>query len=250
MDAPTSEDPQDPGNEGTRGDPAARGKNQAGSRRSIVNSPFFWATVAGLILIPLMRPFLRFEPPPPPVLAQVPAFTLTDSNGEAFGSADLAGEVYVTSFFFTRCASICPLLTTAMASLNRRYDEEGVDGIRLISITVDPDHDTPERLREYRARHGIDGDDWVFLTGNAQSVRNLVVGGFKTAMGSPAALETGTDVEPSSEPPLVDIAHSGRLVLVDARGGIRGYYDIDVLGLDEVFHRSQHVLHSLAHSPG
>jgi protein SCO1/2 len=201
-------------------------------RRSIWSNPFLWAAVAGLILIPLMRPFLIFEPDPPPVLGQLPPYTLLDTAGEPFGSADLEGRVYVANFIFTRCTSICPLLTAAMGRLDRRYREERVEGVHLVSITVDPDYDTPERLREYAERHGADPSRWTFLTGPGDDVRDLVADGFKTAMGEP--IGDGDN--------LIDIAHTGKFVLVDAEGGIRGYYDTDDLGLDEVFHRSRHLL--------
>ena len=64
------------------------------------------------------------------------------------------------------------------------------------------------------------------------AVRDLVVGGFKTAMGDRIETEAG----------LIDIAHTGRFVLIDADGGIRGYYGVDEDGLDEIYHRSRHVL--------
>lgn len=195
-------------------------------------NPYVLAVLAGLIIIPLMRPFLRFEPPPPPVIGQLPAFRLTDSLGQPFGSAELEGQVYVVDFIFTRCASICPLLTAAMSRLDRRYVDEGIEGIRLLSVTVDPDYDTPEVLRDYGDAHRIDPARWTLLTGPESEIRELVTGGFKTAIGEPRA----------SGDNLIDIAHSGKFVLVDGRGGIRGYYDTDESGLDEIFHRSQHVL--------
>jgi protein SCO1/2 len=119
-----------------------------------------------------------------------------------------------------------------MGRLQQRYDESGVDGLRLVSITVDPEYDTPERLQQYAESHGVDPRRWVFLTGDPERIRQVVQGGFKTFVGEPQT--TGDD--------LIDIAHSGKFVLVDGQGGIRGYYDSDELGLDEIYHRSLHVL--------
>jgi protein SCO1/2 len=201
-------------------------------RRTIWRSPFFWAAVAGLVLIPAMRPFLRFEPDPPPVLGQLPKFELVNSSGEPFGSSELEGRVWVANFIFTRCASICPLLTDAMSRLDRRFVDEGIDGIHLVSFTVDPEFDTPEVLRNYGELYGIESDRWSLVTGSPDAIRAIVEGGFKTAMGSPDTGEGG----------LIDVAHTGKFVLVDGSGGIRGYYDTDAIGLDEIFHRSQHVL--------
>jgi protein SCO1/2 len=195
-------------------------------------NPYFLATVAGLILIPLMRPLMVFEPDPPPKLADLPSFSLLDTAGEPFGSADLEGRVYVANFIFTRCIAICPTLTSAMARLDRRYVEEGVEGIHLVSVTVDPAFDTPEKLAAYGRGFGVDPLRWTMLTGPPEQVERLIEQGFKTGIGAPEPLGEG----------IVDIAHSGKFVLVDQSGGIRGYYDTDPEGLDEIFHRSQHVL--------
>lgn len=195
-------------------------------------NPYLWAFFAGIALLTLMRPLLRRVPEPPPVLGQLPAYTLVDQDDRSFGSEDLAGTVYVTSFFFTRCSSICPLLMKTMDDLRARYDAAHVDGVRLVSISVDPEHDTPERLRDYATERDLDLRRWSLLTGEPQAVRALTEKGFMTAMGG----------APGEGAPDFDILHSGKLVLVDGAGRIRGYYDSDALGLDEVFHRSRHVL--------
>ena len=173
---------------------------------------------------------LRRGPDPPPVLGQVPEFRLTESGGMPFGTAELEGQVYIANFFFSRCVSICPLLTAAMGRLQQRYDEAGVEGIRLVSISIDPEYDTPERLREYGEEHGVDPRRWTLLTGEPDEIRRLVFEGFRTPLGEPQTIGG-----------LMDIAHTGKFVLVDGRGAIRGYYDSDAAGLDEIFHRSRHV---------
>ena len=201
-------------------------------RRSVFRNPFVWAFFVGIILLTLMRPLLRFDPDPPPVLAELPAWVLVDQGGESFGSADLEGSVYVANFFFTSCTSICLPLMRAVSTLDERYEREGVEGVRIVSITVDPEADTPERLAEYGAELGVVPARWRLLTGDPDDIRTLVVQGFMTAMGEREELSGG----------FFDIAHAGKLVLVDRQGRIRGYFDYDALGLDEVFHRSQHVL--------
>ncbi|MCY3592066.1 MAG: SCO family protein [Acidobacteria bacterium] len=195
-------------------------------------NPWFLAALAGLVLIPAIRPLLRFEPDPPQVLRQLPQWRLVDQNGEAFGSDDLAGEVYVASFLFTRCATVCPRLTASLRRLERRYREEGVEGVRLVSFTVDPEYDTPERLRDYAGSRSIDLERWSLLTGAEPEVRSVVVDGFALPMGERLDLAGG----------LVDVAHAARLALVDRDGGVRGYYGSDAVGLDEVFHRTRQVL--------
>ena len=200
-------------------------------RRRFLN-PWFLAALAGLALIPALRPLLRIEPDPPPVLRQLPEWRLVDQDGEDFGSADLAGDVYVASFVFTRCATVCPRLTAEVGRLERRYREEGVEGVQLVSFSVDPEHDTPERLRDYAGRRGLDLERWRLVTGGEQEVRSIVVDGFALPMGERIDLAGG----------LVDVAHAARLVLVDRDGGVRGYYGSDAVGLDEVFHRTRQIL--------
>ncbi|MXX61010.1 MAG: SCO family protein [Holophagales bacterium] len=199
-------------------------------RRSL--NPWFLAALAGLVLIPAIRPLLRFEPDPPPVLRQLPDWRLVDQNGESFGSDELVGEVYVASFLFTRCATVCPRLTASLRQLERRYREEGVEEVRLVSFSVDPEHDTPERLRDYAGSRSIDLERWSLVTGVEPEVRSIVVDGFALPMGERLDLAGG----------LVDVAHAARLALVDRDGAVRGYYASDAVGLDEVFHRTRQIL--------
>jgi protein SCO1/2 len=195
-------------------------------------NPWFLAALAGLVLIPALRPLLRFEPDPPPILRQLPQWRLVDHDGESFGSDDLAGGVYVASFLFTRCATVCPRLTASLRQLERRYREEGVEEVRLVSFTVDPSHDTPARLRDYARSRRLDLERWSLVTGAEPEVRSMVVDGFALPMGERLDLAGG----------LVDVAHAARLALVDRDGGVRGYYGSDAVGLDEVFHRTLQIL--------
>jgi len=193
---------------------------------------FFWYFVIGVVTLTLLRPFLRREPSPPPVLRNLPPFELVDQNNKPFSLNDLESGVWVANFIFTRCGSICPLLTSQMAGLQERYETFGVDEIKLLSISVDPEYDTPAVLKSYAELNAADPERWTFLTGDPESVRALVVGGFATALGEPVEDTTG----------MMDIAHTGKFVILDPRGGIRGYYDSDTEGLDEIYHRSRHVL--------
>ena len=195
-------------------------------------NPFVIAFFAGIVTLTLIRPLLRREPEPPPVLSQLPAFTLEDATGKPYGSADLAGQVYIASFFFTRCPSICPLLMQNVKKLQQGLDARELKGIRLVSITVDPENDTPAVLTDYARNLGARGGRWTFLTGPKDKVEEIVVSGFKTPMDR-------ADTPPGSA---MDIAHTGKVVLVDGSGRIRGYYGTDDMGLDEVFNRAQHVL--------
>jgi protein SCO1/2 len=194
---------------------------------SLLRNPFLWASLivlAGVfVTLSLLGPRLRRGPAPPPVIAQLPSYELVDQRGQPFGSAELTGDVYVANFIFTRCSSICPLLTRAMALLQERLDERGIAEIKLVSFTVDPEYDTPPRLQAYAETHGADPQRWTFVTGDPERITQLIEKGFTLGVGAP---------EMHGES-LIEIAHSGKFVLVDGSGGIRGYYDSDVPGHDE-----------------
>ena len=204
--------------------------------RQLFRNPFFWAFVVGCAVITSMRPLLRRIPAPPPALRQVPPFALVDATGKPFGSDDLRGHVYVASFFFTRCPSICPTLMKDLARLQDRFRREGLDTIRLVTITVDPEHDTPQELGTAGEHYGVDPARWILLTGPRPAIRDLAIGGFQVALGEAENAEGG----------LFDIAHTGKLLLVDASGALRGYYDTGDLGVDEVFWRSKRVVEEQA----
>jgi protein SCO1/2 len=159
---------------------------------------------------------------PPPILSQVPPFTLVNRDGRTVTEADLAGAPWIADFVFTRCAASCPLMTDRMSKLAKEVDLgepgnrwEGPNGgsrLRFVSFTVDPEHDTPAVLASYAARYRAP-PAWLFLTGPQATMHHLSREGFKLA------------VEPVGGPEKEPILHSTRFVLVDARGRIRGYYD-------------------------
>lgn len=150
-------------------------------------------------------------PEPPPVVGEVPDFTLINRDGQAVRRADLAGAPWVADFIFTRCGASCPMMSLRMARLERSLPEDL--GVRFVSFSVDPEHDTPKVLEEYAQSLGAPGR-WLFLTGDKAQIHRLSREGFKLAV------DDTTPVSPD-EP----IMHSTRFVLVDGQGKIRGYYE-------------------------
>lgn len=142
-----------------------------------------------------------------------PKFQLTDQKGNVFTSESLAGHVWVADFIFTRCAGPCPLMTQNMKNVHDEFSD--AEGLRFVSITVDPEHDTPDVLRKYARRFKADSERWFFLTGDRETIFDLSVKGFKLA-AAPAE-----DASDPSHP----IVHSQRYVLVDGEGNIRRYYN-------------------------
>ncbi len=151
------------------------------------------------------------------MLGILPDFSLTERNGEPFGLKDLRGQVWVADFIFTNCAGTCPIMTTAMTEIQQIALAERLDDVKLVSITVDPERDTPEVLQRFADGYGALKGRWYFLTGEGAAIQQLANNGFLLS----AATSGGSAEEP--------IIHSNRFVLIDRQGRIRGYYD----GTDE-----------------
>ena len=132
-----------------------------------------WLLFAALALaIPIAPMLVSRRPPALPQLGDLPQFSLTDQRGRPFGRADLQGKVWVADFVFTSCADACPRLTRQMRALQDRLDPHGRIG--LLSISVDPERDTPERLRQFGETYGAREDLWRFLTGSPTEVERTV----------------------------------------------------------------------------
>jgi len=152
------------------------------------------------------------KPEPLPVLGTLPDFSLTERSGQAFGLNDLRGKIWVADFIFTNCAGTCPVMTTAMTEIQLMALAEKLDDAKLVSITVDPERDTPEVLQRFANGYGALAGRWYFLTGDGAAIQQLANKGF--------LLSAATSGGPAEEP----IIHSDRFVLVDRQGRIRGYY--------------------------
>jgi protein SCO1 len=139
----------------------------------------------------------------------LPAFELVNQDAQPFGSAQLTGRIWIADFIFTSCPGPCPIISSRMSELQKPLEKTD---IRLVSFTVDPEKDTPEVLRGYAEKLHAQPKRWDFLTGSRAAIYALARDGFKLAV-SDGSDEAGMPV------------HSTRVVLVDRRGTIRGYYD-------------------------
>jgi protein SCO1/2 len=144
-----------------------------------------------------------FGTTPLPVLAQLPDFSLVERSGQQLGLVDLRGKVWIADFIFTRCPGPCPRMSSRMAVLQSNLRDEG---LRLVSISVDPEFDSPEVLGKYASQYQAEEGRWFFLTGDKTAIHHLAKSGF---------LVGGVD----------DVTlHTTRFVLVDRQGRVRGYY--------------------------
>jgi protein SCO1/2 len=144
----------------------------------------------------------------------VPQFSLTERDGRRVTLWDLKGKVWIVNFIYTNCPDTCPIQSAQMKQLQDELRSE--EDLRLVSITVDPERDTVEVLREYADRFNADPSKWLFLTGEEKEIHELAQKGFQLG-----AAEIPHDKRPASG---ATHTHSPRFVVVDRETRIRGYY--------------------------
>ena len=138
-----------------------------------------------------------------PVIRAVPEFSLTDQNGQTLTNADLRGKIWIADFIFTRCAGPCPLMTARMLEMQKALVK--TPEVKLVSVTVDPEYDTPEVLKAYAEANFADPERWKFLTGDKVVIEKLVTEGFMQHLS-----------EEGGEP-----VHGTMFLIVDGNGMVR-----------------------------
>jgi protein SCO1/2 len=108
-----------------------------------------------------------------PRIGPAPEFTLTNQNGNRLSLEELQGKVVVVTFIFASCTDACPLLTAKMAMLQSRLGRDLGAEVFFVSVTVDPERDTPEVLKRYASAHGAELAGWAFLTGTPAEIRDV-----------------------------------------------------------------------------
>ena len=147
-----------------------------------------------------------------PVLGQLPEFALVDQDQQPFSRESMEGSLWVSAFVFTHCRSTCPRLTAHMKGLQSRLSD--VPSVHLVSVSVDPRNDTPEGIKAYMTKNGLEERNWRFVTGDEEAIRHLVVDGFRVGLGDDDSAAAGAD----------EVMHSNSFVLVDDAARVRGYY--------------------------
>lgn len=192
-----------------------------------------WIGVALLIVIVCASYVLsRLEPQraaPRRVLGRVGDFTLTNQLGATVSLADLRGFVWVADIIFTRCAGPCPRMTQQMKALQDALPPES--RARLITLTTDPEFDTPAVLRAYAERFGADPRRWWFLTGSKAQIVGLAVDSLKLT-----ALEKKPE---ERESPADLFIHSTLFVVVDKHGRVRDVFETTGEGVDPAIVQGQ-----------
>ena len=138
-------------------------------------------------------------------IGMVPEFEFVNSEQETITLNNLKGKVWVADFIFTTCTMACPMMTGNMNIIHKKYKKN--DDVRLVSISVYPEYDTPEVLTKYASQYDANTSRWYFLTGEESTVKRVIKDGFKIG-----------DYEDI-------IFHSEKFALVDKKGMIRAYYN-------------------------
>ena len=148
---------------------------------------------------------------------EIQDFEVTNQNDETFTREDMDGKVWLLSFIFTNCATVCPPMTQNMTQVTQELDEKDIENYGVMSFSVDPEVDTPEVLTEYAGWYDIPEDtDWQFLTGyDYEFIRGFAEDNFKTIVAPPPE---GSD----------QVTHGTAFYLIDENGTIiKDYPGVD-----------------------
>ncbi|WP_345268128.1 SCO family protein [Nibrella viscosa] len=148
------------------------------------------------------------------VFHTVPGFRLTDQNDKAVDQSVTKGKIHVADFFFTRCGTICPKLSSQLTRVQDIFRDN--PDLVFLSFSVDPEHDSPEKLQAYARKYEAIPGKWYFLTGDKAQIYNMAQRGYFLPV---------VDHGVSYGKPDETFIHSEKLVLVDKEGYIRGFYD-------------------------
>jgi protein SCO1/2 len=144
-------------------------------------------------------------------LHRIAPFSFVDQDREMVTQASLRGKIYVASFFFTSCPSICPKMTATLKRVHEAF--HGDADVALVSHSVDPETDTPERLAEYARKHGIESGQWHLVTGDQGAIYELARSSYFAE--KQLGLSKTRD----------QFLHTENMLLIDGDGHIRGIYN-------------------------
>jgi protein SCO1 len=140
---------------------------------------------------------------------EIPAFELTNQDGKISTINEWNNKIVVADFFFTHCSVICPKMTSSLKRVQKAFSEKE---IWISSFSIDPERDKAEQLKWYTGKFGINTVNWQLLTGDKKDIYKLARNGF---------MIVATDGDGGAD----DFIHSEKLVLIDKKKRIRGYYD-------------------------
>jgi protein SCO1/2 len=198
------------------------------SRLVWVGAALFGALLVLIMVLPTLRHRASHGQALPDYGA-VADFSLTNQDGAQISLAALKDRVWIADIIFTRCPGPCLKMTRQMSELHKALSQDSE--VKLVTLTTDPDFDTPTVLKAYGRRFGADFNQWMFLTGAKTQVAALATGSLKlTALGKkPEERQSADDL----------FVHSTIFVVVDKRSHLRGVFETTGETVDPVQVRSQ-----------
>lgn len=173
--------------------------------------PFFWIVLITFFFsYPLIRTYFRKLPDSPPILYPIEwsKQSLTSQYSKNYSLNEFKGRFLIVNFFFKRCPTICHVLLLKTQEIQKKIRGLG-DKVAILSITVDPDNDTPAELAHLAKSLKANRLIWYFLTAPLDDTKKLIIEQFKA---------------PLDQSNILDIAHSQSFYLVDSNGKMRGTY--------------------------
>jgi len=182
--------------------------------------------VSGLLGLALLISFFQVnrsrQLPQLPVLGSIAAFTLTNQDGQITTLADFSNHVWVADIVFTRCAGPCPRMTGQMKLLQNFLPS--ASAAKLVTLTTDPENDSPTVLKKYGERFDADFNRWTFLTGTKNEIAALASGSLKLS---------AQPVKPADQKDVADLfIHTTIFVIVDKHARLRGFFETGCDGVD------------------
>lgn len=172
-----------------------------------LQAAFYTLPIAlGAAMVTLMIMGKLDQPETERTLSKIEKFSLIDQNGEGFNEQNLKGKVNVVNFMFTTCRGICPRLSVEMKALSSSFSR--YEAFSLLSISVDPERDTPDQLKAWFEKQGVKDDRWTFVTGQRKDIKDLLEKQFLV----------GLPDDPN--------VHSDRFMLLDRENVIQGTYQL------------------------
>ena len=144
----------------------------------------------------------------------IPPFRLIDQDGDTVNQSLVKGKIYVASFFFTRCGTVCPKISSQLTRVQDIFRKK--PDILFLSHSVDPEHDRPKELKAYAKKYEAIPGKWYFLTGSKAEIYDLALHGYYLPVVDAGVKEGKPDET---------FIHTEKLVLVDKEGIVRGFYD-------------------------
>jgi protein SCO1 len=146
------------------------------------------------------------------IFHKVTNYRMVNQLGDTVNLNDVQGKILVVDFFFTSCASICPGMTATMQKLQKSFDAKSAKDVHFLSVSIDPLHDTPQKMKAYADQYNIKHNNWWMLQGDTATLYNWCSKEFLLGAANPNGDPNAQNV------------HTDMFVLLDRQRVIRGYY--------------------------